>query len=158
MDLMIQQIVSGGQTGADRAALDWAMAHGIPHGGWCPKGRLAEDGTIPDRYQLKETPSSDYTQRTEWNVRDSDATLVINTGVLEGGTALTVEIAQRTGKPYLRIQYDDLPNDWATRVGSWLRAHEFKVINIAGPRESSRPGIYKATYEMLNTLFGVLEA
>ena len=72
------KIVSGGQTGADRAALDWAMAHGVPHGGWCPAGRLAEDGVIDMRYSLKETPQPEYLQRTEWNVRDSDATLIVS--------------------------------------------------------------------------------
>jgi hypothetical protein len=75
MERLVQKIVSGGQTGADRAALEWAVEHNIPYGGWCPKGRLAEDGPIDLRYQLQETPSSSYPQRTEWNARDSDGTV-----------------------------------------------------------------------------------
>ena len=83
------KIISGGQTGADRAALDFAIDHGIEHGGWCPKGRWAEDGAIAERYPLKETPSADVAQRTEWNARDSDGTLVITEGAPVAGTALT---------------------------------------------------------------------
>jgi hypothetical protein len=92
---LIDKIVSGGQTGADRAALDFAVAHGIPHGGWCPKGRKAEDGTIDQRYQMNETPSADYGQRTEWNVRDSDGALVFSiSATLTGGSRKTLELAQ----------------------------------------------------------------
>ena len=90
------KIVSGGQTGADRAALDWAIAHGIPHGGWCPRGRKAEDGRIDGRYQLQETPSSSYTLRTERNVHDSDGTVVFSVAaVLTGGSMKTVRLARK---------------------------------------------------------------
>jgi hypothetical protein len=83
---MPPKIVSGGQTGADRAALDWAIFHDLPHGGWCPKGRKAEDGVIPDQYQLTETSSASYPQRTQWNVRDSDGTVIFTmTSKLFGG-------------------------------------------------------------------------
>jgi len=98
------KIVSGGQTGADQAALDWAMKRGVPHGGWCPKGRRAEDGPIGGRYQLKETPSSNYLQRTEWNARDSDGTVVFSVAeVLTGGSKKTVDLARKHGRPVLHL-------------------------------------------------------
>src|SRR6516162_1127534 len=103
MRKVISKVVSGGQTGVDRAALDIALELGIPCGGWCPKGRLAEDGTIPNHYPLKETPLPLYPQRTEWNVRNSDGTLVLTTGQTKGGTALTIAIARRQKKPRLII-------------------------------------------------------
>ena len=99
--LPIAKIASGGQTGADRAGLDFAIEHGIPHGGWCPKGRLAEDGPIDARYDLKETPSSNYLQRTEWNARDADGTVVFSIGpTLSGGSKKTVSLAHKHGKPH----------------------------------------------------------
>ena len=105
--MRLRKIVSGGQTGVDRAALDAAMAHDVPVGGWCPKGRRAEDGVIPERYPLKETPSDAYEQRTAWNVRDSDGTLLITDGALEGGTALTMQEAKRQGRPVLHVRTPD---------------------------------------------------
>src|SRR6478672_11962562 len=100
-------IISGGQTGADRAALDFAIANGISHGGWCPRQRRAEDGVIPAQYSLRETPSTHYSQRTEWNVRDSDATVVFSIKPqLTGGTRLTLELANRLGKPVLLLNRD----------------------------------------------------
>jgi hypothetical protein len=102
------KIVSGGQTGADRAALDWALAHGVPCGGWCPKGRKAEDGPIDPKYPLKETPSSSYLQRTEWNVRDSDATVLFSTeSDLTGGSKRTMEFARKHKKPRLHLCAED---------------------------------------------------
>src|SRR3974390_2458425 len=101
---MIQKIISGGQTGPDRAALEFARAHGIAHGGWCPQGRLAEDGTIPQVYQMKETPSADPAQRTEWNVRDSEGTVIFSiASELSGGSRLTAEWAGRLGRPCLHV-------------------------------------------------------
>jgi len=98
------RIVSGGQTGADRAALDFAIAHGLPHGGWCPQGRKAEDGPIDARYQLQETPSENYSQRTEWNVRDSDGTVVFSLApALTGGSKKTVDLAGKHHKPCLHL-------------------------------------------------------
>ena len=100
---MLQKIISGGQTGVDRAALDFALARGIPHGGWCPKHRRAEDGPIDGRYQLKETPSANYVQRTEWNARDSDGTVVFSIGaILTGGSKKTVELARKHRRPVRR--------------------------------------------------------
>lgn len=147
---IIDAIVSGGQTGVDRAALDVALQLRIPCGGWCPKGRTAEDGAIPLHYPLSETPSPDYPQRTEWNVRDSDGTLLLTWGAPMGGTALTIGVARRLGKPFLMC---DLKRPFdAGSVRSWMAAHGVRVLNIAGPRESSRPGIYTQARQLLSTL------
>ena len=135
------RIVSGGQTGVDRAALDIALDLGLRCGGWCPRGRRAEDGPLPSRYPLKDTPSADYAQRTEWNVRDSDGTLVLNRGVLDGGTALTIELARRLRKPCLVVDLDAPPEPAAVRA--WLAARGLGTLNVAGPRERKRPGIYR---------------
>src|SRR3990170_1498194 len=98
---LVSRIVSGGQTGADRAALDWAIRNGVPHGGWCPRGRTAEDGVLPAKYELREAESLDYRWRTRQNVTDSDATLILNMGALDGGTLETAKLAKRFGKPHL---------------------------------------------------------
>jgi hypothetical protein len=110
----LPKILSGGQTGADRAALDWAINNGMPHGGWCPKGRRAEDGRVPERYCLEETPQTQYRQRTTWNVRDADATLIVTlTGDLAGGTLFTRQYAERIGRPCLNV----VPgNDWCEKI------------------------------------------
>src|SRR5437588_205155 len=100
---MIARLVSGGQTGVDRAALDAALEMGVPCGGWCPKGRKAEDGRIDDRYPLVETPSPGYSQRTRWNIRDADATLILSWEELTGGTLLTVNECRKAGKPHTVI-------------------------------------------------------
>lgn len=132
------KIVSGGQSGADQAGLDWALAHGVPHGGWCPKGRRSEDGSIDERYLLRETPVANYLQRTEWNVRDSDATVIFTLAPeLDGGSKRTAEFAQRLGKPCLHMRPPVLPK----YLARFLAAHQVKVLNIAGKRESSAPGI-----------------
>ena len=125
----------------DRAALDVAVELGIPCGGWCPKGRLAEDGRIAARYPLAETSSDDYAQRTERNVRDSDGTLIINRGAqLAGGTAQTREVAVRLKKSCLVIDLTDpLPSITILR---WLDTRRIRTLNVAGPRESKQPGIY----------------
>src|SRR5262249_2490126 len=104
--LLVRRIVSGGQTGVDRAALDWAINHRVEHGGWCPRGRRAEDGPIAAHYQLIETDSAGYAERTKRNVRETDATLLLNVGTLEGGSLLTQRIAIGAGKPYLVVQVD----------------------------------------------------
>jgi hypothetical protein len=146
----ITKIVSGGQTGADRAALDVALELGIASGGWCPKGRRAEDITIPDQYPLEETPSRDYPQRTEWNVRDSDATLVLTLGTPDRGTALTLRLAARAGKPHLAL---DVGHDPDPNVAlRWLERHRVRVLNVAGPRESRAPGIGRAAAGFLRSL------
>ena len=136
---MIERIVSGGQTGVDRAALDAALARGLPCGGWCPRGRRAEDGEIGPHYPLRETPSSDYPQRTEWNVRDSDGTLVLTRGRPSGGTALTIALARGHGRPVLVLDLGQDPDP--AEVPRWAEARAVTVLNIAGPRESQQPGI-----------------
>lgn len=136
------RLVSGGQTGVDRAALNVAMERGMPAGGWCPAGRWAEDGPIAADYPLRETPSADPAQRTEWNVRDSDGTLLLVTDAASAGTELTREAAQRLGRPLLSSRVDAVPD--VDHFRRWLRAHKITILNVAGPRESESPGIYDA--------------
>jgi hypothetical protein len=150
---MFTQIVSGGQTGVDRAALDVALELGLPCGGWCPRGRRAEDGAIPERYPMRETPWDGYPQRTEWNVRDSDGTLVLTLGQADRGTALTIELARKKGKPHLLI---DLTASPATAdIRAWAQANLVCVLNVAGPRESQSPGIYATAAQFLRQLLVV---
>ena len=145
-----KKIISGGQAGVDRAALDAAITFDIPHGGWCPRGRIAEDGRIPDRYRLMETDSSDYAVRTEQNVLDADATLILCRGEPRGGTLLTIRLAQRHGRPHRVVDLDRpaRPED----VCDWLSANEVDLLNVAGPRESQSPGIAAAAEEFLRLL------
>ena len=132
------KIVSGGQSGADQAALDWAIAHQVDHGGWCPKGRRAEHGTIDARYQLAETPNTNYLERTEWNVRDSDATVIFTLGeTLEGGSKKTAAFAEKHNKPCLHFR----PQVDPKYLAQFLARNNVVVLNIAGSRESSAPGI-----------------
>ena len=133
------QIISGGQTGVDRAALDAAIELGIPHGGWCPRGRTAEDGIIPDGYRLRETKSPGYAERTERNVLDGDATLILYRGRLSGGTQLTAQLAEQHGRPCLLVDLDAPPS--RDEVCRWLEDHAVETLNVAGPRESQSPGI-----------------
>ncbi|MGE0558059.1 MAG: putative molybdenum carrier protein [Burkholderiales bacterium] len=137
--MLIRKIVSGGQTGADRAALDWAIAHGIPHGGWCPQGRRAEDGVIDVRYNLTETPARRYDVRTRWNVRDSDATLLLSLhSELQGGSRFTQVYARRLGRPCLHLH----PGAGIGPVlADFFAAHRIEVLNVAGPRVGREPGI-----------------
>ena len=140
------KIISGGQTGADIAALDWAIAKGISYGGWCPKGRKTEDGVLAEKYTLKETPSSSYLQRTQWNVRDSDATLIFTlTEKLEGGSKRTAEFAERLGKPWLHIR----PGVHPKYVARFLQRHSVKVLNIAGTRGSAARNIGEMVCDVL---------
>ncbi len=144
------RIISGGQTGVDRAALDIALELGIPCGGWCPHGRKAEDGIIPAIYPLKETSSAEYAPRTARNVHDADATLVLVCGPPSGGTALTIEIAQRAQRPFLIVDLEQPPA--LDEVRRWLERHARGTLNVAGPRESGCPGIYDKTVAFLRAL------
>jgi hypothetical protein len=149
--VMITKIVSGGQTGVDRAALDMSLELGLACGGWCPQGRKAEDGPIASSYPLTETPSADYRQRTRWNVRDSDGTLVLTRGKRRGGTALTITLAKRMRKPYLVLNLNKhLPLE---KVREWAQTRQLQVLNVAGPRESENPGIYDQAGQFLRRLF-----
>ena len=133
----------------DRAALDIALELGIPCGGWCPKGRGAEDGTISDRYPLEETPLANVAQRTEWNVRDSDGTLVVMEGPPAGGTALTIKLARRHRKPCLVVDLPRTKTETAESIAAWISNNKIRVLNVAGPRESKAPGIYKKAMAFL---------
>jgi hypothetical protein len=144
---VIERIVSGGQTGVDRAALDAALGLGLPCGGWCPRGRLAEDGPIDRRYPLRETPSADYPERTERNVRDSDGTLVLTRGRPSGGTALTIALARRYRRPLLVLDLAGEPDPAVLR--RWAAAEGISVLNVAGPRESQQPGIQDEARSLL---------
>ena len=147
------EIVSGGQTGVDRAALDWAIERGLRHGGWCPRGRLAEDGAIDRRYSLRETDTASYRQRTRQNVIDSDGTLILNLGDLREGTLTTLRFAERYDKPHRVVPLDAGPtSEDAASVIEWIRLHHIAVLNVAGPRESKRPGIYGLARDFLESL------
>lgn len=142
----IERIVSGGQTGVDRAALDVALALKVSRGGWCPAGRLAEDGIIPRAYPLIATPDRDGALRTEWNVRDSDATLIFSPAPLTGGTALTVGCAEWYRRPY---RVFDPFHASPLELHKWLESVGPSILNVAGPRESAFPGIYRDTYDLM---------
>lgn len=152
--MVIQKIISGGQTGVDRAALDVAIELKIPHGGWCPKGRLAELGIIiPKKYLLKETKTNNFEERTKLNIRDSDGTLILvpKTPVsITDGTVLTIEEVKTKNKPYLIIDLSaKTPNK---TILKWLSNNNIKVLNIAGPRESQSPGIYAKSLKFLKQI------
>ena len=146
--MKIFKIISGGQTGVDRAALDAATHSGIPVGGWCPRGRRAEDGKIPESYPLLETPSDNYAQRTEWNVRDSDATLILYRSAMTGGTLFTGKTAAKYGRPCRCVDLEKEALETLPFKG------EISVLNIAGPRESEAPGIHEEVFALLLKLLG----
>ena len=151
---MIERIVSGGQTGADRAALDAAIELDIPHGGWIPKGRKTEDGGLPEKYLLKEMPSGSYAARTEQNVIDSDGTLIVSYGKLSGGSALTRRLAKKHKPPWMHVDLEKTnPFKAAMDVRTWVAENHIKVLNVAGPRASKDPGIYPATKKLLKAVF-----
>jgi len=151
-EFRIERIVSGGQTGVDRAALDVAIELEIPHGGWCPRGRRAEDGVITDCYQLHEFPSEYYADRTRQNVLDSDGTLVLYGNRLEGGTLLTAKFAEEQGKAVYRVRLSGRISYVACI--EWLEAEKIRVLNIAGPRASKDPHIYAKSTRYLRQLLG----
>lgn len=151
---MLQKIVSGGQSGVDRAALDAAIAAGIGHGGWCPRGRRAEDGPIPGYYLLTETPRKEYCQRTAWNVRDSDGTLVLVRRDIKGGTLYTLQCIAEAGRPSLILNPDDTAG--SADVLQWLECNSIGVLNIAGPRASSDPEVYLSSRKFLDLLLAAV--
>jgi hypothetical protein len=148
--------VSGGQTGADRAALDWALKRGLAYGGWCPKGRKAEDGVIDAQYPLRESSSGSYLQRTEWNVRDSDGTVVFSLAPqLAGGSLKTVEFARKHNRPLIHVSAVD--PDPAGRLQRFLEDNVIDTLNIAGPRKSKELG-FLITYSSHRRVLPTLEA
>lgn len=149
------KVISGGQTGADRAALDAALACGVAIGGWVPKGRKAEDGRISDTYSLIEMPTVDYPARTRKNIEESDATFVLTTAKQSPGTVLTLRLCKEIGKPFWTIAADmKLTKNVVMITKRWIDIGDFKTLNVAGPRESKCPGIYKAAYDFLIQVFG----
>lgn len=153
MRTRIEKIVSGGQTGADRAALDWAIKNCVKYSGWCPKGRKAEDGQIDACYALKETPRADYLQRTEWNVRDSDATVIFTLAeVLSGGSKRTAEFADKHKKPWIHLS-GFVGADAAEKLRLFIEKHNIQVLNVAGTRGSKEPGVGEFVMEVLNEAF-----
>lgn len=149
------KIISGGQTGVDRGALDAAIALGIDHAGWCPRGRRAEDGRIPDRYRLRQTDTPQYPERTERNVVDSHATLILYRGTLSGGTELTRRLAEQHDRPYLAIDLDESRS--AEEVRRWLEEHDVSTLNVAGPRESQCRGIAEDSRQFIEQVLAAHE-
>jgi predicted Rossmann fold nucleotide-binding protein DprA/Smf involved in DNA uptake len=147
----ISKIISGGQTGADRAALDFALENNIETSGFVPKNRLAEDGKISEKYvNLTETETEDYAERTELNVKNSDATLIVSHGELKGGSLLTLEFAGKYKKPFLHIDFSALTIKQAVeKTQKWLDSINCKNLNIAGSRASEDAEIYNATKRIL---------
>lgn len=155
--MLIKKIISGAQTGADRAALDFAIDNEIPHGGWVPKGRKAEDGIISQRYGVNEAPSVDYGRRTELNVMDADGTLIFSHGKLTDGSALTQRLAQKHNKPCLHIDLNQIPEfKSAIEITHWINRQGIEVLNVAGPRASKDPKIYNSTMDILETIFHLM--
>lgn len=147
------KIISGGQTGADLAALDAAIALGMPHGGWLPRGRKTEAGPLPDRYALQENDSPRYRDRTKRNILAADATLICSHGPLSGGSALTEALAIRHDRPFLHVDFEHSPAEAAVvLVQRWLDRMHPSVLNVAGPRASSDPRIYAAVFTLLTAL------
>ncbi|MBF0439803.1 MAG: putative molybdenum carrier protein [Magnetococcales bacterium] len=148
---MFKKIISGGQTGVDRAALDFAMTRGVPVGGWCPKGRKSDDGPIDTHYPLQETPTANYRQRTYWNMRDCDGALILHRGHLSGGTLLTVQLAISLKKPHCVINLNR--NVCLNNIREWAKKYQVGILNVAGPRESGNLGIQVETRMFLQMLY-----
>ena len=147
---MLAKIISGGQTGADRAGLDAAIDRGLDHGGWIPRGRRTENGRLPERYRMRETASSSYPDRTRKNVLSADGTVVFTRGRPTGGSSLTLEVARRHSRPVLHINLlrrDRL--EAAVVLYEWLLEHRIRTLNVAGCRESKAPGIYQDVYQVI---------
>ena len=155
---MLSKVISGGQTGVDRAGLDAALDAGIPVGGFCPKSRKAGDGTIPEQYPLEEMDTDEYHFRTEKNVIESDGTLILNKGILSEGTKHTHHCAVRHLKPCLIVQLDAEPIIDPSNVIRWIHGQQIKILNVAGPRESKfTEGIYREALSYLEKLFSLLK-
>ncbi len=150
---MLRKIVSGGQTGVDRGALDAALETGFPCGGWCPEGRRAEDGPIPVRYPVTELTGAGYLQRTRQNVVDSDGTLIVFFGELSRGTLETLRFCERLGKPFLLADCAAADvHAIAANAAAFIQAQAIAVLNVAGPRESSRPGAGEYAMRIVRSL------
>jgi len=150
----IKKIISGGQTGADRAALDFAIDNDIPHGGWIPKGRITEGGQLPDKYRLQEMETTSYDKRTEQNVIDSDGTVIVSHGELTGGSALTQTFAIKHHKPRLHLDMDNSTiTEAADSLNNWIEKNKISTLNIAGSRASKDNKINQVTRDILEAAF-----
>jgi hypothetical protein len=148
--MTLRKIVSGGQTGADQAGLDAAIKHGIPHGGWIPKGRLTEDGGLSEKYHLMEMPIDSYPKRTEQNVVDSDGTVIFTHGSLTGGSLHTRKKAIQHNKPVLHLDLKMVTIDEATEIlKEFIDDNNIEILNIAGSRASKDGLIYGKVYEVV---------
>ena len=151
---MIRKIISGGQTGVDRAALDAAIKLTVAHGGWIPKGRITEDGPLPEKYKLKETRSSSYSERTAKNVQDADGTLIISRGALTGGSEYTREMAVKHKRPWLHIDLSQMAAfQAANAINQWVLQNEIEILNVAGPRASKDPGVYRDALNIIESAY-----
>lgn len=150
---MLEKIISGGQTGVDRAALDVALNNNFPCGGFCPKSRIAEDGIIDARYPLQEHTSENYAKRTLENILLGDGTLIIYTQELRGGTALTVRFCKDHNRPYTLVDAQQNNVAQAVKIAhNFIQQHNINILNIAGPRKSQWPDGYQYTYQCLELL------
>ena len=150
---MLEKIISGGQTGADQGALDAAMRLGIEHGGWIPRGRKTEAGPLPDKYDLSEMPTASYPERTKKNIRESDGTLILSHGTLTGGSEFTRRMAMKYRKPMLHIDFNRMvPFDAAVVINNWMVDHDITTLNVAGPRASTDPRIYRAALDIIEAV------
>jgi hypothetical protein len=154
----LKKIISGAQTGADRAGLDFAISNGIRHGGWVPKGRIAEDGIVPLKYNVKEHKSEKYPPRTAANIHDADVTIIFTGNVLERGCLLTANLCKSMNKPYLIINIEEMVENSTfsverIKIITWLDKIKPKILNIAGSRESKLPGIYKRVKDLLQAVY-----
>jgi hypothetical protein len=149
---MIEKIISGGQTGADQGALDAAIRLGIPHGGWIPKGRITENGPLPDKYHLIEMPTKSYSARTKKNIRESNGTLILSHGRLTGGSEYTEKWVIKYDKPMIHIDLSSVtPFDAAVLINDWIVDYDIKVMNVAGPRASKDSKIYQSTLDIIES-------
>ena len=151
IQIACQKIISGGQTGIDRGALDACLRYNFPAGGWCPKGRLAEDGRIDRKYPLSETISADYRVRNRKNAKMADRTLIISNGNLKGGTLLTLEIVQKLRKPFLILKItDENQVNYSEELTKWLKETQIRILNVAGPRQSEWPEGYNKAFNIIS--------
>ena len=154
--MKIKKIISGGQTGADQGALDIAIKLGIPHGGWIPKGRLTEDGPLPDKYALNEMPTASYPKRTEKNILDSDGTMILSYGPLAGGSSLTMKLAKKHKKPVFHLDLNSMFIFKAVEdVNAWISEYQIEVLNVAGSRASKDPEIHGATMDFIEVIYNL---
>jgi hypothetical protein len=150
---MIKKVVSGGQTGADQAALDIAIKLGVPYGGWIPRGRKTEAGPLPETYKLQEMPDENYASRTRQNVIDSSGTLIISHGELTGGSEYTMELAIANHRPWLHIDMSAAqPGAAAKSIKKWVKSNKISILNVAGSCASRDPEIYQATSEIMEAV------